>query len=118
MRVFYDGACPICSREIGWLKRRIPEGNVNFEDLSLLQQDGSRCGISRKSLMQEIHAITPNGEVLKGMEVIRRLYVEAGLGWILSPTGWPGLKRLFDFAYRVFARNRAQLGRVLRKPAQ
>ena len=29
-----------------------------------------------------------------------------GLGWLLAPTRWPGLRRLSDAAYRVFARNR------------
>jgi len=40
------------------------------------------------------------------MEVFRRAYGAVGLGWLLAPSRWPLLGRLFDAAYRWFARNR------------
>ncbi len=40
------------------------------------------------------------------MEVFRRAYGAVGLGWLPAPSRWPGLRQLFDAAYRVFARNR------------
>ena len=40
---------------------------------------------------------------------VRRLYAAAGLGWLLAPTAWPGLRRLADWAYALFARNRLAL---------
>jgi len=47
--------------------------------------------------------------VIEGMEVFRRAYAAVGLGWLLAPSGWPGVGRLFDAAYRWFARNRLRL---------
>ena len=35
-----------------------------------------------------------------------------GLGWLLAPTGWPGLRWLFDHGYEWFARNRIAIGRI------
>jgi predicted DCC family thiol-disulfide oxidoreductase YuxK len=56
--------------------------------------------------MGRIHAALPDGRVVEGMAVFRRAYGAVGLGWLLAPSRWPGLRRVFDAAYRVFARNR------------
>jgi predicted DCC family thiol-disulfide oxidoreductase YuxK len=47
--------------------------------------------------------------VVEGVEVFRRAYAAVGLGWLLAPTRWPGLRRASDAAYRWFARNRLRL---------
>lgn len=36
--------------------------------------------------MGTIHAILPDGEVVKNVEVFRRLYEAVGLGWIYAIT--------------------------------
>ena len=56
--------------------------------------------------MARIHALLPDGRVVEGMEVLRRVYAAVGLGWLLAPTRWPILRGLADAAYRLFARNR------------
>ena len=33
------------------------------------------------------------------------------LGWLLAPTGWPGLRWLSDRGYEWFARNRLAIGK-------
>jgi predicted DCC family thiol-disulfide oxidoreductase YuxK len=56
--------------------------------------------------MARIHAVLPGGRVIEGLEVFRLAYAAVGLGWLLAPSRWPGVGRLFDAAYRSFARNR------------
>jgi predicted DCC family thiol-disulfide oxidoreductase YuxK len=46
------------------------------------------------------------------MEVFREAYRAIGLGWLLAPTGWPGLRWLADCGYEWFARNRITIGRI------
>jgi predicted DCC family thiol-disulfide oxidoreductase YuxK len=110
VRVLYDGECPLCSREVEMLRRRDGDrGRIDFEDLSAAGFDPGRYGLTGAEVAARIHGVLPDGRVVEGMEVFRRAYAAVGLGWLLAPTAWPGLRRLADAAYRLFARNRLRL---------
>lgn len=108
--VLHDGDCPLCAREVGMLRRLDGgRGRIHFEDISAPAFDASRFGRSQRELMARIHGVLPDGRVIEGVEVFRRAYAAVGLGWLLAPTAWPGLRRLADAGYRWFARNRLRL---------
>jgi len=107
IRVLYDGECPLCSKEIRFLERRDRgRGRIQFEDIADPAFDPAIYGLDAQRLMARIHAVLPDGSVKEGVEVFRRAYAAVGLGWLVAPTRWPGLRQLADWAYRVFARNR------------
>ena len=106
IKVLYDGECPLCAREISFLRRRNRRGLIAFEDIALPGFDARRYGLDQHTVMSRIHGVLPDGAVIEGVEVFRRLYASIGLGWLVAPTRWPLLRGLFDRAYRVFARNR------------
>jgi predicted DCC family thiol-disulfide oxidoreductase YuxK len=110
IEVLYDGECPLCAREVAALRRLDRgRGRLRFADIAAPGFDGSRYGRSRAELMARIHGALPDGRLVEGMDVFRRAYAAVGLGWLLAPTGWPGLRRVADAAYRWFARNRLRL---------
>jgi predicted DCC family thiol-disulfide oxidoreductase YuxK len=106
LKLLYDGDCPLCSREVAFLRGRDPRRAIVFEDIAASDFDATRYGLDRQRVMARIHGVLPDGTVIEGMEVFRRAYAAVGLGWLLAPSRWPGLGRLFDAAYRIFARNR------------
>lgn len=106
LEVFYDGACPLCMREIRFLQRRNKRQRVRFTDIADPAFDAAALGIPWDDFMDRIHARLPDDRWVVGVEVFRRLYSAVGLGWLLAPTRLPGLRQLADFAYRVFAKNR------------
>jgi len=107
IRVLYDGECPLCSREIRFLERRDRgRGHIQFEDIADPSFDLDAYGLDASEAMARIHGVLPDGTVIEGVEVFRRAYAAVGLGWLMAPTRWPGLRRLADLAYRIFARNR------------
>ncbi len=110
--MFYDGACPMCSREVRFLKSKNKAGTLAFEDTTSPEFDPIKYGISTDP-NRLIHGMLPDGTIVKGVEVFRRAYKEIGLGWILAPTGWPILKNIADACYIVFARNRKAIGRMM-----
>lgn len=112
-RLLYDGQCPFCSREVSWLKRRDRAGNLELEDIAALDFDPVTYGLTREEVIRVLHGVTPNGEVLKGMDAVRKAYQTVGLGWVLAPTRLPGLKALLDLLHGCFARNRVVIGRLL-----
>jgi predicted DCC family thiol-disulfide oxidoreductase YuxK len=106
LTLLYDGDCPLCSREVALLRRRDRDGRIAFEDIAAPGFDAGRYGSSYEALMARIHAVLPDGSLVRDVEVFRRAYAAVGLGWLVAPTRWPLLRPLFDRAYRVFARNR------------
>ena len=81
-------------------------GRIDFEDIADRSFDADRYGIARSDAMARIHGVLPDGRLIEGMDVFRRAYAAVGLGWLLSWTRLPGLRRAADAAYHAFARNR------------
>ena len=106
VEVFYDGECPLCRREIAMLRRWDRRERVRFTDLTGAGFDPASIGKTMAELMAEIHGRLPNGELIVGVEVFRRLYAAVGLGWLVWPTRLPGVSHLLAFAYKVFAARR------------
>jgi predicted DCC family thiol-disulfide oxidoreductase YuxK len=106
IKLLYDGDCPLCSREVEFLRRRNRAGRLALEDIAAPGFDPARYGLDAAQVMARIHGVLPDGRVVEGMEVFRRAYAAVGLGWLLAPSRWPLVSRLFDRAYAIFARNR------------
>jgi predicted DCC family thiol-disulfide oxidoreductase YuxK len=62
-----------------------------------------------------VHAVSSDGTTLVGMDAVRAAYGAVGLGWLLAPTRWPGLRPLFDRFYRWFADNRQRISALARR---
>ena len=112
-KLLYDGECPICSREVAWLRRRDRRGRLSFEDITAPGFDPTRYGATREELLGSIYGVLPDGRIVKKVEVFRQAYGAVGLGWLVAPTGWPGLSWIFDKLYMLFARHRMSLSRRL-----
>jgi len=106
IELLYDGDCPLCRREVAFLSRRDRSGRLALVDIAAPEFDPGRYGLDRETVMGSIHGVLPDGRSVEGMEVFRRVYAAVGLGWLLAPSRWPGLRWIFDRAYRVFARHR------------
>jgi len=107
IRVLFDGACPLCSREIRMLERLDRgRGRIAFEDISQTAFDPAAYRLDMAQLMARIHGVLPDGSVVEGLEVFRRAYAAVGLGWLLAPTRWPLVRDVAEAGYRIFARNR------------
>lgn len=109
LRLFYDGDCPLCAREVAMLRRRDRRNALDLVDIAAPGFDAGAAGLDHATLMARIHGVLPDGRVVEGMEVFRRAYAAVGLGWLLAPSGWPLVGSLFDAAYGWFARNRLRL---------
>ncbi len=108
--ILVDGLCPICKHE-GRVLQRLDRGRnlIALDDITRNGFDPGQFGLTQTQVIGSIHAITPDGRVLRGMEVFRAAYTRLGWGWLWAPTGWPVLRPIFDALYRVFARVRPRL---------
>lgn len=109
VEVFYDGACPLCRREIETLRRWDRQQKIRFTDIAAPDFHPGDLGKSREELMAEIHGRLPDGTWLKGVEVFRRLYSAVGFRTAVWISRLPGISQVLDLGYAVFARNRLRL---------
>ncbi len=109
-KLLYDGECPLCRREAQFLQKRNHHGWLAFEDITASGFDPAAYRTTHEELMGVIHGVFPDGRIVKKVAVFREAYRAIGMGWLLAPTAWPGLRWLADIAYEWFARNRMQLG--------
>lgn len=107
--VFYDGGCPLCLREIAMIRRWDRQQRLKFTDIDDPAFDAQAVGKTHDELMAEIHGRLPDGTLVKGVEVFRRLYGAVGFRWLTAMTRWPVIAPLLDLGYYVFARNRLWL---------
>lgn len=113
IRLLYDGECPLCVREVNFLtKQDAGRGIVDFVDIADLNYDPKdNAGIDFATAMGRIHAVLPNGTVIKNVEVFRRVYEELGMGWIYAITKVPLLGAIADWLYSLWADWRLKLTR-------
>ncbi len=107
--VFYDGGCPVCSREVRFLQRRDRRGAIRFTDIDAAGFRVEPGGPGLDALMARIHGRLPDGTWIEGVEVFRQLYTAIGLGALAALTRLPGIAHLLDWTYAVFARNRRRV---------
>ncbi|MCT0210772.1 MAG: DUF393 domain-containing protein [Cyanobium sp.] len=111
LTLLYDGACPLCLREVAVLRRRdAGRGRLAFVDIDAPGYDpAAYAGISYRDAMGRIHGLSSDGTVLRDVAVFREAYRQVGLGWIYAPTTWPLLGPAVDAIYRLWAAWRLRL---------
>ncbi|MDZ4820881.1 MAG: DUF393 domain-containing protein [Planctomycetota bacterium] len=109
VEVFYDGACPLCLREIKLLRRWDRKGSIRFTDIDSPTFDGEAVGKSYKDLMAQMHGRLPAGEWIQGVEVFRRMYAAVGFRRLVAVSRLPLISQILQLGYLVFAWNRLRL---------
>jgi predicted DCC family thiol-disulfide oxidoreductase YuxK len=110
VEVFFDGDCPLCVREIALLQRLdAKRRRIRFTDIAAVGFQAEPLGVSYVDLMQRIHGRLPDGRLIEGVEVFRRLYSAVGFRRLVAFTRLPVVRLLLVLLYNVFARNRLRL---------
>jgi predicted DCC family thiol-disulfide oxidoreductase YuxK len=109
VEVFYDGECPLCMREIDMLRRRDRRNCIRFTDIAADGFDAGSLGLSPQALMARLHGRLPDGTIIDGVEVFRRLYAAVGFERTVFISRLPGIAPILDAAYGAFAKRRLWL---------
>lgn len=112
--IIYDGSCGACSAFIG--ERKAIFERYGFT-VAPLQESWvtDLTGLDQETLMQSIHLLLPDEDILRGADVFDYL---SGKVWWLAPVHIvlkiPALKRLFIRLYSYVARRRRKISEVCR----
>jgi predicted DCC family thiol-disulfide oxidoreductase YuxK len=109
IEVFYDGACPLCAREIRMLRGLDRAQRIRFTDIADERFDAREVGATLEALAARIHGRLPDDRMIEGVEVFRRMYAAVGFSRLVAITRWPVVAPALEIAYGVFARYRRRL---------
>lgn len=111
VKVWYDGACPLCLREIALMRRLDKRGAITFIDVAA-GSDPS-CPIDRAALLARFHA-EEDGIIHDGAAAFAAMWRAIP---VLRPLGLaarsPAVLRVLERAYLRFLKLRPHLQRLL-----
>jgi predicted DCC family thiol-disulfide oxidoreductase YuxK len=111
LTVLYDGACPLCRREMGVYRGLRPNTPVCFADISDAAQP-LPPGATREQLLARFHVRCGNGQLLSGAPAFLALWAALpGWRWLALAGRLPGAAWAMERSYRLFLRGRPALQR-------
>lgn len=114
LTIFYDGHCPLCTREINALHARDVNRAIAFEDLHQIDLHEKYPMIVKDKAFQIIHGLF-NGEVITGIDVNYHAWRLVGKESWVALLQWRLTRPLAKLGYRLFARYRHQISSVYSK---
>jgi predicted DCC family thiol-disulfide oxidoreductase YuxK len=113
MQVFYDGACPLCSREMRHYQRQDIHNRIQWIDIAAPAFDAASYGLDPAPLQQVMHARLADGHVVTQVAAFVKIWeaLPFGFGRMLLRCllKVPGMMAVAGVFYRLFARNRHRL---------
>ena len=115
LTLYYDGLCPFCTAEMARLARWDAGHRhlLAFVDIAAPGFDPAFLGASMTELNAQMHARRADGRVLVGVEAMLAAYTLAGRGALVWPLRVPFLRTVLSWLYRLFARHRYTMSRLL-----
>ena len=110
--IWFDGACPLCLREIGLMRRLDRRGAISFLDIG---DSATSCPIDPALLLARFHAREGDGPLLHGAAAFAAMWREIPP---LRPLGLMAQNRvvlaLLERTYTLFLKVRPLLQRLAR----
>ena len=108
LTVWFDGTCPLCTREIALMRRLDGGGAIEFVDVGAGQPEN--CPLDRGELLARFHARPQGGPIVSGAAAFAAMWRVIPL---LAPLGHlarlPGVLWMLERLYRGFLRVRPRL---------
>jgi predicted DCC family thiol-disulfide oxidoreductase YuxK len=110
LTLYVDLDCPLCAREVQWLRRHASAERLQLVDISSADFDPTQAGQTMQTLNECLHARSATGEWLTGIDATLWSWRAAGVGRWAAPLAWKPLRPLFRLIYWLFSLIRPNLG--------
>jgi len=101
--VYFDGACPLCRREIAHYRERAGAESIRWVDVAAVEAGALGEGLDRDAALARLHVRGADGRLVSGAAAFaaiwRRLPAYAWLGRLASPRP---VQWLLEGGYRGF----------------
>lgn len=106
LTIYYDSSCPLCNQEMSRLKQRDQHNHLHLIDCASPDFSPPDNAPSGASMMQLLHAQTPDGQWVIGVPAFQMAYAGVGFGFVSDWLERPLISRMMKKLYPVIARNR------------
>jgi predicted DCC family thiol-disulfide oxidoreductase YuxK len=102
--VFYDGACPLCSREIAHYRRVDGEARLDWVDAATEAETLAEHGLDLERAMAELHVLDGNGHWQRGVDAFLVIWSHLPrYRWLARLIEIFGLRTPLGYVYHRFA---------------
>jgi predicted DCC family thiol-disulfide oxidoreductase YuxK len=102
--LYFDGTCPLCSKEISLLKK-LSKDQLIFADIQNISSTDTQLP-SREALLRRLHLRLMNGEWLVGLDANVAVWSYTKYGFLFKILRWPLIGHIADRIYANWADNR------------
>jgi predicted DCC family thiol-disulfide oxidoreductase YuxK len=105
--VYFDGGCPLCTREIAFYRRRAGmEDAIVWQDV-MSESERVTDDLDRDAALARFHVRRVDGVLLSGAEAFIHLWrLTPGFGWLGAILSVPPLPAIAELGYRGFLKIR------------
>lgn len=104
IRVFYDGKCGLCRREIEHYKRIAPVGVFDWVDITVDASSLEKLGIAYADGLKLLNAQDAQGKLHVGVDAFILIWRQIPRWRVLASIVGAGfIRRVANIAYRAFA---------------
>ncbi|QFU06641.1 hypothetical protein FIU82_16750 (plasmid) [Pseudoalteromonas sp. THAF3] len=111
--LFYDAQCPLCVAEMRKLKKADMQDEVQLVDIHDSHTMAAYPQVQFSAANRILHAVDEQGQLYLGLDATVRVWRQVGKMRWLAVLRWPVIKWFADIAYRLFARYRLPVSRLL-----
>lgn len=112
IQVYYDGACPLCRREIALYSGLQATCAIQWMDVSA-ESSTLPPGCSREAMLARFHVTDAHGRLVSGAAAFLTLWESLpGWRWLARLGRLPGMPWVLERGYRVFLRIRPAMQRL------
>ena len=116
LTVFFDGSCPICSKEVNFYKMRAGADELSWVDVSDEEISIPIQTRSREELMARFHVLSSSGELVSGGAAFAELWASLPAFKIFGKIfKLPILSYLIDVGYDIFLTLRPKFQNLFHK---
>ena len=107
LTVYFDGGCPVCSREIAAYRRQAGAEKCIWVDASACSESALGDGLSRADALVRFHVRRPDGQMVTGMRAFAVLWRQLPrMAWVGRFASVGQMPAILEGAYRLFLRVR------------
>ena len=101
--VYFDGGCPVCSREIAMYQREQGADSVNWVDVTRCDAAALGPDLSREAAMARLHLRRPDGSLVSGAAAFTGLWRRLPRwSWVGRLLGTRATLWALEAGYRTF----------------
>jgi predicted DCC family thiol-disulfide oxidoreductase YuxK len=105
--VYYDGGCPVCSREIGAYQKQAASKSFDWVDVTCADSETLGPGLTREKAMARMHVRRADGTLASGAAAFAEIWRGfPALRWLGVLLGLPPFGAMAELGYRAFLKIR------------